>query len=105
MKNETLFREVNERVEELGVGFAGGGEPDEFVSGFVCECGRDSCVELVQVAHSQYEAVRDDPRRFIVLPGHQDAELERVVERKGPYWVVEKIGEASELASQHDPRS
>lgn len=105
MQNEALFREVNERVEELGVGLAGAAASDGFVSGFVCECGSDSCVELVQVAHSQYEVVRDNPCRFIVLPGHQDPELERVVERNGRYWVVEKTGEASDLAAERDPRS
>lgn len=105
MQNEALFREVNERVEELGVGLAGDGAQDDFVSGFVCECGNDSCVELVQVAHSQYEVVRDNSRRFIVLPGHEDPDVEHVVERNGRYWVVEKRGEASELAAEHDPRA
>jgi hypothetical protein len=105
VRNETLFREVNERVEELAVGLAGQGEPDEFLNGFVCECGREDCVGLVQVTHSQYEAVRSDPRRFIVLPGHEDVAVERVVERRSRSWVVEKFGEASEIATEHDPRS
>jgi hypothetical protein len=105
VKNETLFREVNERVLELAVGFAGAGEPDEFLNGFVCECGRDNCVELVQVSRAQYEAVRSDPRRFVVVPGHEDVTVERVVERRGRYWVVEKFGEASEIAIDQDPRS
>ena len=105
VQNETLFREVNERVEELAVGLAGYGEPDEFLNGFVCECGSESCVELVQVTRSQYESVRLDPRRFVILPGHEDVKAERVIERRGRYWVVEKIGEASQIAIEHDPRS
>ena len=99
VQNETLFREVNERVDELAVGLAGVAEPDEFLSGFICECGSDTCVELVQVAHSQYEAVRRDPSRFIVLPGHDDPTVERVVDRNDRFWVVEKLGEAGEIAA------
>ena len=104
VKNETLFREVNERVDELAVGLADG-EPDAFLTGFICECGRDNCVELVQISHAQYETVRSDPRRFVILPGHEDVEAERVVDRRGRYWVVQKFGEASEIAIDHDPRS
>ena len=103
MQNETLFREVNERVQELSDGF--GGDPDESLNGFVCECGRDNCVEIVQVSRSQYEAVRSNPSRFVILPGHEDVAAERVVDRKGRYWVVEKFGEASDIAIDQDPRS
>ena len=103
MQNETLFREVNERVQELAVAF--GGDADELLSGFVCECGRDHCVEIVQVSRTQYEAVRSDPCRFVILPGHEDPEVERVVERRGRYWIVEKFGEAGEIAIDQDSRS
>jgi hypothetical protein len=105
VENETLFREVNERIEELSIGLAGDSEPDEFLGGFVCECGSDSCVELLNVTHSEYEAVRGDPRRFLIVPGHEDLEAERVVERYERYWVVQKFGEASQLAQEQDPRS
>jgi len=105
VENETLFREVNERIEELSIGLAGGNEPDEFLGGFVCECGSDGCTELLQVRHSEYEAVRGDPRRFLIVAGHEDLDAERVIERHERYWVVQKFGEAAELASEHDPRS
>jgi hypothetical protein len=44
--------------------------------------------------------VREQPRRFFVLPGHQDPQLERVVETHGDYLVVEKTGEAGEVAER-----
>jgi hypothetical protein len=104
-QNETLFREVNERVEELAVGLTSVPQTDDFSSAFVCECGSETCVEPVRTTRSEYEAVRSNPGRFLVLPGHEDPAVERVVERHERYWVVQKVGEAGDLAIEDDPRS
>ena len=45
------------------------------------------------------------PERFLVTPGHVQPEVEHVVEKHRVYWVVEKFGEAAEVAEQTDPRS
>jgi hypothetical protein len=103
-QNETLFREVNERVEEVASGFADQGEEDRLI-GFVCECGRRDCTESIQAKRAQYEAVRSNPLRFLVLPGHEDEEVERVVERTDRFLVVAKLGEGARLAAEQDPRS
>ena len=42
---------------------------------------------------------------FLLLPGHDQAGVERVVERHGDYLVVENIGEAAEIARAADPRA
>jgi hypothetical protein len=105
-QNEVLFREVNERVEEVTTGLTVGyGEDDALLIGFVCECGQEDCAEPLEVTHGKYEAVRRDPRHFLVFPGHEDTDLARVVERHGRFLVVEKLGEAAEIAVQQDPRS
>jgi hypothetical protein len=49
--------------------------------------------------------VRSASTRFFVIPGHEDNEVERVVERTDRYLVVEKIGDAAEEADDLDPRS
>ena len=53
----------------------------------------------------EYEAVRKDSRRFIVVPGHVFPETERVVARNERYEVVEKFGEAVNVADASDRRS
>jgi hypothetical protein len=104
--NEALFREVNERVEEVATGLVVGyGEADGLLIGFICECGSEDCSESLEITHRRYEAVRSDPRSFLVLPGHEDLDIARVVERHSRFLVVEKIGEAAEVAVEHDPRS
>jgi hypothetical protein len=61
--------------------------------------------ERVALTRTTPEQVRSDPRRFVVAPGHEDTEIERVVARLEGYTVVEKIAEAAEVAIEHDPRS
>ena len=104
-KNEALFREVNERIEEVSNRLAGAGDDDSLLNGFVCECSRGDCTELLHVTVGQYEQVRENPRRFLVLPGHEDSEVDRVVERHKEYFVVEKVADASKIAIEQDPRS
>jgi hypothetical protein len=53
----------------------------------------------------EYEAVRRIPTHFVVAPGHDVPEIERVVEKTERYVVVEKVGDAGGFAVQLDPRS
>jgi hypothetical protein len=39
------------------------------------------------------------------LPGHEFPEFERIVEENEEYIIVEKFGEAAEVAKSLDPRS
>jgi hypothetical protein len=97
--NEAVLREVNEGIERG----QWPGEENQLVS-FRCECARLGCNELVELTVGEYEHVRQHPRRFIVVPGHQITGAERVVERRDGYVVVEKLDEAGEVAEVTDPR-
>jgi hypothetical protein len=100
-ENEAIYREVNERVAELNERF---GIDDERID-FVCECGNGGCIQRIALGRDEYERVRDDPRRFAVVPGHEIPDLEDVVERHGRYVVVEKRpGDPAALAERTDPR-
>ena len=99
-RNEALFREVNEQVESLSEPQRSGTEEELLV---ICECSDDRCTERVSVPRAVYEEVRADPRRFLVVPGH-DHDFEHVVERTERYAIVEKEGRAGEVAEQTDPR-
>ena len=96
-RNEALFREVNERVASLAA-------DSGIDSGFVCECSDAACIERLRLSGEAYHAVRQNPRAFVIVPGHE-GEFERVVERHETYLVVEKHGDAGRVAEQHDPRS
>jgi hypothetical protein len=98
--NEARFREVNEAISRGQWPGEGGA-----LVGFRCECAALGCNRLIELPPQDYERVRAYPRRFIVLPGHERAEVETVVERRTGYLVVEKSDGAGELAEQTDPRS
>jgi hypothetical protein len=100
VRNESLFREVNERIAEVNDKFAVEGKTE-----FLCECGQETCFESLLLTRVQYEAVREEGQRFVVVPGHEDDRVERVVHREPDFLVVEKIGEAGEESEEQDPRS
>jgi hypothetical protein len=90
--NEMLARRVNEMVEYERP--RNGDASDHFV----CECCNDDCAEVIDIEIAEYSRVRSHPRRFIVREGHDDPEIESVVERYPNYIVVQKRGEAGRLA-------
>jgi hypothetical protein len=99
-KNEELFRNVNERIEEVSFGIP----REETLLEFLCECDRMDCEEKVRAARSEYEAIRTEPTQFIVLPGHEDPRVERVVSSTDRFTVVQKQGRAAGDAIETDPR-
>lgn len=101
-KNEVLFREVNERLRELGEGFSLVSEGGDFV----CECANSSCTEHVRMPLQAYEEIRAEPTRFFVVKGHEEPDYERVIEEREQYLVVEKLpGGPAGVAIRDDPRS
>jgi hypothetical protein len=105
--NEALFREVNERVEELQATHLREGqlaERDDLL--LICECGDESCEEQLVVPVAEYERVRAHGDWFAVVPGHASGTVEHVVERHDGYEVVEKHGGApTAQAKRTDPRA
>jgi hypothetical protein len=101
--NEAVFREVNERIESLQHQFAlTAREPLRIV----CECDRLDCTMRVSVAVEVYERVRADPACFLVVPGHEDDDVEAVVDSVGEALIVRKRpGEPQQVAEDTDPRS
>jgi hypothetical protein len=104
-ENEMMFRSVNENIEAVGEELLGE-SPEAKVWDFLCECHDVECGAHVPMTPPEYEAVRASGRRFVVAPSdeHVNTEVERVVDRSTRYWVVEKVGEAGEIAEESDPR-
>ncbi|MGA2011089.1 MAG: hypothetical protein ABSH51_11270 [Solirubrobacteraceae bacterium] len=98
--NEDVFRTVNEGIRRG----QWPGEPDAPVA-FRCECARLGCNELIGLTPSEYEQVRAGPRRFALARGHETPLVETVVEVRGEYVIVEKVGVGGEVADARDPRS
>jgi hypothetical protein len=101
-QNEALFREVNERIAQLGQN-AQAWSPDGTIQ-FLCECGEQGgCGQRVRVPADVYERVRSQDDRFVVRPGHETPEIEQAVEWTDDYVVVDKIPAAGPYI-EDDPR-
>lgn len=99
--NEVLFRDVNERIRQLSETF---GQTDSTYD-FLCECSNPACAERVVLTPAEYEHVRADPKRFVVAKGHALPEIESVIDRAKDHVLVEKEGEAADVAVQLDTSS
>lgn len=99
IRNETLFREVNERIEDVSRDV-----PDSDLVEFLCECGEEACMQRIELTRDEYERVRGVSDHFAVKPDHEHPDFERVVEQGERYSVIEKVGESDDLAKRTDPR-
>jgi hypothetical protein len=89
-RNEVLFRNVNERIVELG-------DEWDIEHDLICECANANCMAVMGLMAADYGRLRENPRRFAVLAGHDLPDIEDVVERKERYLVVEKHVDIHEL--------
>jgi hypothetical protein len=98
--NEAVFREVNERLTDLNRAFTAVTETMDLI----CECADTTCTAHIAMSPQEYEALRADATHFAVARGHvADGDAERLIDRRPGYDVVEKLGEAAEIAEQTDP--
>ena len=100
--NQALFRQINERAEDLNQAFA----TVTHTMQLVCECGDRSCIEQITLSRAEYDDVRRDASQFVVVPGHAAAGVEVTVKQVNGYAVVRKAElESIRLAEETDPRS
>jgi hypothetical protein len=95
-RRQTLFREVNERIEELA-------EDEETSIQILCECSDTDCLAMLELRKEDYDHVRVVPTWFAIERGHEIPEIERVVGEFDGYVVVEKMIE-QEYAEETDRR-
>jgi hypothetical protein len=100
-KNQSLFRAINERVNDINK------THDLWLrlSDWFCECPGYNCTTRIALTPQQYEAVRANPTHFIVAPSkeHLVPDVERVIQQRERYWVIEKVGGGAAVAEQPRP--
>ena len=57
----------------------------------VCECADTRCNDRLDTSIAEYHRVRSEGTHFLLKPGHEDERIERLVRRRGPVQVVEKV--------------
>jgi hypothetical protein len=97
--NESLFRLLNERLEKRAAD-----RGPEATFEIVCECALEDCTLRIPILIAEYEAVRSEATKFVVVTGHADPTVERVVDSGNGHEIVEKLGEAALVAEVENPR-
>jgi hypothetical protein len=87
-KRSLLFREVNERIMEIGEPWLDGEARD-----LLCECGEMTCTEVISVARTDYRTARAHPERFLLASAHDGDTGMPVVERGNGYLITERSEE------------
>lgn len=99
-ENEVIFRGHNERMQQ---GFAEVREMgrrtnqehliphDDTQLYFYCECADENCQERIRIKPSVYTRIHANRKRFVIVPGHQVAQVEQVVEKASGFMIVEKL--------------
>ena len=100
-RNDALFREANEGIEDAATKH----EVLDQVP-FICECADENCRELLILSIDEYEEIRQNSRHFLNAPGHVRAAqgAAQVVQDRGRYTIVEKTGHAGDVVEELDPR-
>jgi hypothetical protein len=55
---------------------------------FLCESAETDCAERIVLTLAEYERVRSDPTWFFVGLGHEQTEVDEVLERHETYLLV-----------------
>jgi len=92
-----MFRQLNEHVKEFNESI---GALRETYS-ISCECADTSCIARVEISREDYDRIREDATRFVVLAGHVYPDVEAVVEENSAFVVVEKFDRAADVAREH----
>jgi hypothetical protein len=97
-ENELIFRQANQKVQKslkrLQQLAAKEDNPELYAHKgdvhFYCECADEKCSQRIALSPSEYEELHQNRSQFILIPGHEVVEVERVLFETPRYEVVEK---------------
>jgi hypothetical protein len=99
VRNQLIFREVNERIREVAEHF----NFERSGVDFICECSVDGCSESIELDVDEYRAIRSSPTLFVIVPGHETLTVEVVIETNDRYMLVEKVRKLDLVTESHVP--
>jgi hypothetical protein len=88
VENEVIFRSVNKNIQQFVEGE--NGHNDREVIEFYCECSHPNCLERIKLTIKEYKELHGLKSHFVILIGHEFPEVEKVIEKRKGYELVEK---------------
>jgi hypothetical protein len=91
-ENEELMEALNVRMQEsLDRIREEDGLPRDASMALFCECSDLDCRGRVHLDAHRFAEIHADPEQFVLVPGHERLEVERVVDQESDYLIVRKI--------------
>ena len=78
------FREVNDLIHDS----ASRHEIEGRLTGFLCECGSEACLEPIRLSLSEFRGVRGESNRWAVAVGHEPVAA-RIIARNERFCVLD----------------
>jgi hypothetical protein len=112
IENEAVFRKQNEKVQKdfdklkqiaKEDGQDNLAKEPETPLYFYCECSDENCRQRIQLDLAEHTKIHKNRRAFVVKPGHQVGNIERVVEERLDYNIVEKFTMPPESPGKLNP--
>jgi hypothetical protein len=105
-RNQSTFRDANEDIERRAEELLPGAEKVPFI----CECPDPGCTSVALLSLVDYEMVRSRGDWFFSVPGHgvcvvDGEEVAKIAKRYDAFTLMEKVGDAGEVAKELDPRT
>jgi hypothetical protein len=100
VENEVFFRQANQAVEDglkdvaklaRDEGHMSMAPDDDAAIQFYCECSDEKCTKRITLSAAEYEEAHKNQDQFMILPGHNLPELERIIKSTGKYLIIEKF--------------
>jgi hypothetical protein len=102
VENELMFRSANRKVEQHVTAertpYSG---PDQTKLRFYCECSNLDCRSRIIMTADEYHAVSPGRKEFIVIPGHENDDIEKIVKTTKLYCVVEKYLDPAKITAEY----
>ena len=95
-RNQLLFRSVNEQILSVTERF----QSNLSDLDLVCECTDSSCTGTVRLAVEEFSQIDRAENAFIVLRGHEDDQVEDVVDSRDGYLIVRKSDVAARIVEE-----
>lgn len=112
VENQLVFRQANEQVPKDLDSIKAAAESEgrnslvhkiDVPLHFYCECSDENCRKRIVMKSSQYKDLHQNNSQFVLVPGHDIPEIERIVQKSDDYIVVEKYRNPPETAEKLKP--
>jgi 8-oxo-dGTP diphosphatase len=95
MRNERLIRQGNQQVKAMAERILDSAAKTLLPLAFTCECSNAKCQDTIELSADDYTVAHQYPDQFVIKPGHEQLDIERVVSSHPDvshpeYCIVEK---------------